>query len=121
MLRMCRPIFGSWKSVVLDSVYCVSKCITDIEDKGFYAAALINNWCCCSKGVSDDLIDTKFEDKEVNDVGMIEARTEDNKLFKIFFTKKLYYVVKIMAICMTLDELEVTRTIRDLIDSSGKK
>ena len=71
----------------MDSVYCVSKCITDIEDKGFYAAALINNWCCCSKGVSDDLIDTKFEDKEVNDVGMIEARTEDNKLFKIFFMK----------------------------------
>ena len=43
MLRMCRPIFGSGKAVVLGSVFCVAKVITDIKYKGFYVAALIKN------------------------------------------------------------------------------
>ena len=50
---------------------------------------------------------------------MIEVRTEDNKLFKIFCMKETDYVVKIMASWMTLDQLEGARTIRDFIDSSG--
>ena len=41
--------------------------------------------CYWPKLFPGDLIDTHFEDKEVSDVGIIEARTEDNKLFKIIF------------------------------------
>ena len=52
--------------------------------KCFYAEALIQKQYCWPKGDPGDLIDTYFEDKEVGDVGMIEARTEDNKLFKYF-------------------------------------
>ena len=37
---------------------------------------------------------------------MIEVRTEDNKLFQIFFMEEPYYLMKIMASWMTLDELE---------------
>ena len=54
-------------------------------------------------------------------MGMIEARTEDNKLFKIFCMKDPDYVMKIMTICMTLGELEGAKTRRDLIESSGTK
>ena len=36
---------------------------------------------------------------------MIEAITEDNKLFKIFCMKEPYYVMKIMSVWVELDEL----------------
>ena len=87
MSRMCRPIFGSGNAVVLDSGFCVAKGITEIESKGVYAGALIKKQSYWPKGVPGDLIDTHFEDKEVGDVGMIEARTEDKKLFRIFCMK----------------------------------
>ena len=58
--------------------------------------ALINNWNPWPKGVPGDLIDTHFEDKEVGGFGIIEARTEGNKLFKIFCMKKPDYVMNIM-------------------------
>ena len=38
-------------------------------------------------GANGDLIDTHFEDKEVVNVGIIEARTEDNEFFKILSMK----------------------------------
>ena len=41
MLRMCRPIFGSGKSIVLDSGICVAKGIKYLEEKGVYALALV--------------------------------------------------------------------------------
>ena len=41
MLRICRPIFGSGKAVVLDSGFFVAKGSTEIEARGVYAAALI--------------------------------------------------------------------------------
>ena len=121
LLRMCIPIFGSEKAVVLDSVFCFTKVITDIESKGVYTAALIKKWRYWPKGVPGNLIDNHFEDKEVSDVGMIEARPEDNKLFKMFFMKDLDYMTKIMTIWMTLNELEGERARRDFIDSSDTK
>ena len=105
MLRVCRPIFVSGNTIVLDSVFCFAKFITDLEAKCVYVTALINNWCYWPKGVPGDLIDTHFEDKDSGDVVMIEAITEDNKLFKIFCMKELDYLMKIMASWTTRDEL----------------
>ena len=87
MLSMCRPIFGSGKDVVLYSIFFVSKGIIELESKGVYAAALTKKRRYCPKGVLGDLVDTHFEDKEAGDVETKEARTEDNKLFKIFLMK----------------------------------
>ena len=69
-------------------------------------AALINKWRYYPEGVPDKLNDYHFKDKEVGDVGIIEARTEDNKLFKVFFIKELDYVMKIMASWIKTDGLE---------------
>ena len=41
MLRICRPMFGSRKDVVLDSGFYITKGITDLEFKGVYVADLI--------------------------------------------------------------------------------
>ena len=97
MLWMCRPISVSGKAVVLDSEFCVTKGIKELKSKCVYAAALIKRWRYWPKGVPSDLIDTNFEDKEVSDVGMIESRTKDINVFKIFCMKDPYYVMKIMA------------------------
>ena len=88
---------------------------------GVYVEALIKKWRYWPKGVPGDLIDTHFEDKESGDVEMIQARTEDNKLSKIFCMKQPYYVMKMMAGWMTLDELEGAITRRDFIYSSVTK
>ena len=93
MLRMCRPIFGSGKAVVLGSGFFVTKGIKHIKAKGVYAAALINKQRYCPKLVPGELIDTRFEDTEVGDVGMIEARTEDNNLFRTFCMIEPDYVM----------------------------
>ena len=119
MLRMCRPFFGSGKAVVLDSDFFVVKGITDVETKGLYAGALIKKWRYWTKLVPGYLIDTQFEDKEVVNVGMLKARTQDNKSFRIFSIKYPYYVMKMKASWMTLDELEVKKIRRDFLDISG--
>ena len=82
---------------------------------------MIKKRCYWMEGVPGDQIDTQFEDKEVGDVGMIKAITEENKLFKIFLMKEPDYVMKMMASWMKIDELEGARKRRDFIDSSGTK
>ena len=52
---------------------------------------------------------------------MIEGRSEDNKLFKMFSMNDLDYVMKILASWMTLDELEGARKRTYFIESSRKK
>ena len=54
MLRMC--IFVSGKAVVLDSIFCDTKYITDIQGKGLYAGSLIKKRCYLPKVVLGDLI-----------------------------------------------------------------
>ena len=41
MLRMCKPIFGSGKAVLLDSGFCVNKYIKNIKTIGIYVISLI--------------------------------------------------------------------------------
>ena len=114
MLIMCRHIFRSRKAVVLNSGFCVTKNIKEIETKGVYVADLIRNQNNWEKVVPCDLINAHFEDKEYGDVGMLEVRTEDNKLLQIFFMKYPDYVMKIKASWMTLDKLEGKKIRRDL-------
>ena len=52
---------------------------------------------------------------------MIDARNNDNKSFRIFCVKEPDYLMKIMVVWMTHDELEGTKTRRYFIDSSGMK
>ena len=97
MLRMCKPIFGSGKAVVLDSGLCVAKGIIDIESKCVYSGDLINKRHQCPKGFPGGLIDTHFKHKEVNGFDILEAQTQENRPFQIFCTKYLDHVMNIMA------------------------
>ena len=50
---------------------------------------------------------------------MLKTRTQENNTLRIFFMKYTDYVMKIIESQMTLDKLEVTKTRRYFIDSSG--
>ena len=76
MLRMCKPIDGTGKEVILDSGFCVSKIITKKEDKVLYEVSLIKKRCCCLKEFTETLIDTRFQYKEVGDVNILEEITQ---------------------------------------------
>ena len=60
---MCKPIFVTGKTVVLDSGFCVAKGITKLEWKGIYPGDLIKKRRYCPKGVTGELIDAKFQYK----------------------------------------------------------
>ena len=85
MLRMYRPIFGTGKGVVLEIEFFVAKGIIDLESKDVYAGALIKKQCYFPKGVPGDHIDTQFQNKEVSDDNMLEAKTR----IIIFLTSSL--------------------------------
>ena len=87
MLKMCRHVCGSGKAVVLESEFCVAKGLIELEANGVYAAALIKKRHYWTTGGPGDLIDTHFDDKEVGDLGMIMAITEDNTMFKTEFSE----------------------------------
>ena len=80
----------------LYSVFFVAKGITYLESKGVYSGALIKKHNYWPKGVPGDLIDTHFRDKEVSDIGMLEARNQDAKSFIILCMKNPDHVMKIM-------------------------
>ena len=73
--------------MVLDSVFCVAKGIIELKSKGVYMGALIRKRRYWLKGLPGDLIGAHFEDKEFSGVGMLEARTQGNKSFRIFCMK----------------------------------
>ena len=104
MLSMCKTIFGTGEAVVLDSGFCVSNDITELESKGDYAGSLIKKRYYRTKVFTGNLIDTHFKYKEVSDIDVIEARTQENKSFQIICTKEPDYLINIMASCMTLDD-----------------
>jgi hypothetical protein len=120
MLRMCEPIFGTGKAVVLDSGFCVAKGIVALEAKGVYASALIKKPPYWPKGVPGRAIDEHFADKDIGDVDMLEAKTEEGKPFRIYCFKEPDYVMKIMATWMTLDELEDAPTRREYKGANGQ-
>jgi len=103
MLRMTEPLHGSGKCVVMDSGFCVAQGIAELKKKGVYGAALIKKRRYWPKGVPGDAIDDHFQDKEVGDCAMLEAKTHAGDPFRIFCMKEPDYVMKIMSSWMTLD------------------
>ena len=73
MLRICETLYGTGKAVVIDSGFCVSRGIVELEQKGVYRESLINKKHYFPNGVPGAAIDAHFEDKDVNHCEMLEA------------------------------------------------
>jgi hypothetical protein len=65
-------------------------------------------------------IDEHFADRDVGDVDMLEAATEEGKPFRIYCFKETDYVMKIMATWMTLDKLEDAPARREYKGANGQ-
>ena len=61
MLRMCTPISGTGKAVVLDIGFCVEKFINKLEAKGVYAGYLIKKQHYWPKGAPGTLLILTFK------------------------------------------------------------
>ena len=85
-------------------------------DFGVYADVLLKKRKYWPKGIPGDAIDQYFADKDVTYVDMLKAITEEGpegKAFHIFCFKEPECVMKIIATCMTLEELEGADTRRE--------
>ena len=106
MLRMCKPIFGSGKSVIFGSVFFVAKGVVEFETRGVYEGAFIKKRRYWPNNVPGNDIDKKFEGKEVGEADCLETNTDKCKVFNIHHMKELDYVMELMASWMTLNDLE---------------
>ena len=113
MLRMCKPIFGSVKSVVFDSGFFVEKGIDELEARGVYGVVLIKTRQYWLRNVPDNNIDKQFEGKKMGAVDFLEMKTYEGNFFKIHCVKESNYVMKLMSLWMTLSDLEGANTKRD--------
>ena len=73
ILWMCKTLYGTCKVIVMESDFCVSRGIVELERKGVYGASMIKKKHYWPKGVPGVAIDTHFEDKGVNHCEMLEA------------------------------------------------
>ena len=106
---MCKTLYGTRKAVVMDSGFCVSKGIVELERKGVYGASLIKKKKYWPKGVPGAAIDAHFEDKDVNHCEMLEASIGGLTL-QVMCMKEPDYVMKIIFKWMTLDDFEGGQT-----------
>ena len=79
MLRMSKPIFGSGKSVVFDSGFCVAKGIVGLEDRGVYGGVLIKKRRYWPRNVPESDIGKHFEGKYVGSVDCLEMNADGTK------------------------------------------
>jgi hypothetical protein len=105
MLRMHEPIARSGKACTMDSGFCVSKGIVEMQEKlGVYGQALIKkrgaNW---PKGVPGDEIDRHFADKPLGYCETLRVEIDGKQMF-IHCMKEEKYVTKFMSTFGTLDE-----------------
>lgn len=113
MCRMMEPIKRTGKACTMDSGFCVSKGIVELEAKlGVYGQALIKKrgryW---PKGVPGDAIDEYFADAPIGASNTLEVEFEGKTLF-IHCMKEEKYVTKFMSTFGTLDEVESHATMR---------
>ena len=114
MLRMCEMLYGTRKAVVINSGFCVSRGIVELERKGVYGAPLIKKKKYWPKGVPGAAIDAHFEDKDVNHCEILEASV-DGLTLQVMYMKEPKYVMKIMCKWMTLDDFEGGQTRREYL------
>ncbi|KAL7554463.1 hypothetical protein ACHAWF_019026 [Thalassiosira exigua] len=106
MLRMVKAIRRSGKIVTMDSGFCVSKGIVEMERKmGVYGQALIKKrgryW---AKGVPGDLINDYFKDKPIGHSETLELEFDGHPFF-VHCCKEERYVTKMMSTHGVLDEV----------------
>ena len=113
MLRMHKAIARQGKACTMDSGFCVSSGIVQLEAKlGVYAQALIKkrgkHW---PKGIPGNQIDGYFDDKPIGHCETLKVEWEGKNLY-IHCMKEEKYVTKFMSTFGTLDEVTAKKARR---------
>ena len=88
MLRMCKPIVGTGKDVILGSGFCVAKLIIELESKGLYEEYLIQKRCYWLKLVTGTLLMLNFNIRKL--VMLICLKQEPSKLSHSKYFYEIY-------------------------------
>ena len=113
MLRMHKAIARQGKACTMDSGFCVSSGIVQLEAKlGVYAQALIKkrgkHW---PKGIPGNQIDEYFDGKPIGHCETLKVEWEGKNLY-IHCMKEEKYVTKFMSTFGTLDEVTAKKARR---------
>ena len=87
ILWMCKPIFSTDKSIVIDISFCVANGIVALVAKGVNYGALINKRRYWPKSVPGDIINQNCSDNDVGGVDMLGSDIKNGKPFSIFCFK----------------------------------
>ena len=103
LLRLMKSQFGTGKTVVLDSGFCVLQGLVELKKNGIYAHALIKKRRYWPKHVPGDAIVEHFNNKQVGETDAIRGEL-DGVPFYLYGMKEPDYVMQIMSTYGTLHE-----------------
>ena len=103
LLCLMKSQFGTGKTVVLDSGFCVLQGLVELKKNGIYAHALIKKRRYWPKHVPGDAIIEHFNNKEVGETDAIHGEL-DGVQFYLYGMKEPDYVMQIMSTYGTLHE-----------------
>ena len=103
LLRLMKSQFGTGKTVVLDSGFCVLQGLVELKKNGIYAHAVIKKRRYWPKHVPGDAIIEHFNNKQVGETDAIRGEL-DGVPFYLYGMKEPDYIMQIMSTYGTLHE-----------------
>ena len=119
LLRLTESLWGTAKTVILDSGFCVLKGIVELKKKGVYASALIKKRKYWPKHIRGDDIKKHFEDKEIGAADAWQGEMEGVP-FHVFGMKDTDYVMSLMSTYGTLNDTNCRESARDYKEGQEK-
>ena len=103
LLHLMKSQFGTGKTVVLDSGFCVLQGLVELKKNGMYAHAFIKKRRYWPKHVPGDAVMEHFNNKEVGERDAIHGEL-DGLRFYLYGMKEPDYIMQIMSTYRTLHE-----------------
>ena len=96
LLRLCKPLFGTGKLVILDSGFCVLAAVIELMKFGVYASALIKKRRYWPKNIDRDGINKAMELKDIGLCARLPRELSGVK-FDVFAHKEVDYTIMLMS------------------------
>ena len=105
LLRLCKPLFGTGKVVILDSGFCVLTALIDLMKFGVYASALIKKRRYWPKYIDGESINRAMELKEIGESARLPGELSGIK-FDVFAHKEPDYTMMLMSTygCLNIND-----------------
>ena len=103
LLHLMKSQFGTGKTVVLDSGFCVLQGLVELKKNSIYTHALIKKRRYWPKHVPGDAIIEHFNNKEVGETDAIHGEL-DGVWFYLYGMKEPNYIMHVMSTYRTLHE-----------------